>query len=146
MIFFNNDFVFFTWRGRKQKKVEDQIYVSSSPEIICGCESCKGKEEDEKTGFSSEEDEKADVTVLSLSYKVSRVCRSCKTCQHDFVVYKYECVGGEEENHYFCHSCCYTKNICQYTCIKCTGAHHIIKISTMYSKYVSDDETFLMVN
>ena len=83
---------------------------------------------------------------MSLSYKVARVCRSCKTCQHDFVVYKCECVGGQEENHYFfCYSC-YTKNICQYTCIKCTGAHHIIKISTMYSNYVSDDGTFLMVN
>ena len=80
--------------------MEDKIYVSSSPEIICGCESCKEKEEDEKTGFSSEEDEKADevekldVTVLSLSYKVARVCKSCKTYEHDFVVYKCECVGG----------------------------------------------------
>ena len=60
-----------------------------------------------KASFSSEEDEKADdwvekpdVTVLSLFYKVARVCRSCKTYQHDCVVYKCECVGGEEENHY----------------------------------------------
>ena len=109
--------------------MEYLVCASSSLEIICGCESCKEKEEDEK----ADEVEKPDVTVLSLSYKVARVCRSCKTCQHDFVVYKCECVGGEEENHYFfCYSCCHTKNICQYTCIKCTGAHHIIKISTMY--------------
>ena len=60
-----------------------------------------------KASFSPEEDEKADevekpdVTVLSLSYKVARVCRSCKTYQHDFVVYTCECVGGEEENLFF---------------------------------------------
>ena len=87
--------------------MEYLVCASSSLEIICGCESCKEKEEDEKTGFSSEEDEKADevekpdVTVLSLSCKVARVCRSCKTYQHDCVVYKCECVGGEEENHFF---------------------------------------------
>ena len=80
--------------------------MSSFPETICGCESCKEKEEDEKAGFSSEEDEKADeiekphVTGFSLSYKVARVCRSCKTYQHDFVVYKCKCVGSEEENHF----------------------------------------------
>ena len=61
-------------------------------------------------------------------------CKICHKKKYQFIVYQCCCCSPNVNSRFYCIDCCASRDLHQYSCMKCTGARYIIEISKWYKK------------